>query len=108
MPGDEILELPQYGPEMRLHRFRRAFRAPFGDRLKNRPVLGEGSLHAPRRGKQGSTHPIKMHAQRIERLAHARQAQSVGHLAMVACVELVKAREIAAVERGALVGEILA
>ena len=74
MAGDEILELPQSRAEMRPHRFRRAFRAPFGDRLKNRPVLAEGSLHAPRRGKEGSTHPIKMHAQPIERFTHARQA----------------------------------
>ena len=64
-------------------------------------MLGEGPLHATGLRKQRSTHPLEMRTDGVEDFAHANEVQTVGHLAMEAGVELVKALQIAAVERRA-------
>ena len=91
---------------MRPCRLGRAFRAASGNRLEDRSVLGVGSRDPPRRGEQRSANPVKMHPKGIKRLADALEVKRIGHLTMETRVEFMKARKIAAVERGALIAEV--
>lgn len=106
MAGHEILELAQHRPQMRPRRLRGAQRATPSDRLEDRSVLNVGSRAPPRRGEQCSANPVKMHAKGIKRLADALEVQRIRHLTMEPRVEFMKAREIAAIERGALITQV--
>src|ERR1700722_11823498 len=89
------------------NRLSRARTVAVGDRGVYGMRLGEGPLHATGLRKQRSTHPLEMRTDGVEDFAEPHEGQPVRHLAVAAGVELVKALQIAAVERCALVSDIL-
>nr|WP_298886526.1 hypothetical protein [uncultured Bradyrhizobium sp.] len=71
-------------------------------------MLHVRALGPARLGQQRAAHAFKIGSDRIEHFADAREAHVLGHLAMKPGIELVKAFEAAARDRGLLIGEILA
>jgi hypothetical protein len=106
MTADERLEFAQHAIEMIAHGLASRVRFPRGDHPADRLVLGEGRLHAAGLGQQRAPDAFEVGADGIERLAHPRKTQSVGHLPMEQSIKFMKGLHIAVVERGALVGEV--
>src|SRR5437773_12047923 len=89
------------------HLFSCQIRSPRYQAPVDRLVLDEGDLQATWLGQQGPAHSFKVGANGIEHLADPREVEALSHLPMESGIEFVESLQVAALDGGLLVGEIL-